>query len=478
MTTLVLIVLFSGLALLLADGNWRGGVIFSLLIGFLQDPLRKLTPGQPSLFVGLVLIAIASCCLVLLNRRDHFSIKTMFWGSPLLAEWAPIYLYLIVFQGLNSLVRYGNPLLSVIGVAFYFAPAFGVWLGFQIGIAPRLLRRLLFFYLIVSAIFAFSVFLSYRGWSHPLLKEVGSGILINFRYGFEAQGASGLWRTSEIAAWQLAAASCLSFSVALSLRDSSSTIGLMMSSMAFSLVALFTGRRKSLVLVVLFLGLYLLLFSRRSTAASREQLITAVLGAAGIGYAIYSLLLVSELGANFNEYTSRAATGFGDISSRFNAFAVGGVGTALEVAQGIGLGAGAISQTGNLRLEGLQKTSQMSFISESGSGKIIAELGLPGLLVLLVIFLLLAKTFWQNFLLMRLLPPQIFNLYVGLLAFSLANIPFFLTASQVYGDPFVLIILSLCLGSNLAMPVLVHAFQERQLAQLSVSASVSAAGVE
>ncbi len=75
MTTLILIVLFSGLALLLADGNWKGGLMFTLLIGFLQDPLRKLTPGQPALFVGFVLIAFACCCLVLLDRREHLSLR-------------------------------------------------------------------------------------------------------------------------------------------------------------------------------------------------------------------------------------------------------------------------------------------------------------------------------------------------------------------------------------------------------------------
>jgi hypothetical protein len=462
MSTLVLIVLFSGLALLLADGNWRGGLIFSLVIGFLQDPLRKLTPGQPSLFVGLVLIAFGCCCLVLLDRRDHLSLRAMFWGTPLLAQWAPVYLVLIISQGLNSFFRYQNPLLSLIGIGFYIAPAIGLWLGFQVGVSPQLLRRILYVYLIGSALFAFSVFLSYRGASDPLLKEVGSGILINFRYGFDTQGASGLWRSSEIAAWQLAAASCIAFSLAFCFRNTSSTILMLLASLGFSLVALFTGRRKSFVLVVLFLGLYLLLFGRRSTVKSRDQFITGVLGAAGIGYGIYSLLLVEQLGSNFKEYVQRAGTAWGDIGSRFNAFAIGGIGTSLEVAQGIGLGAGAISQTGNLRLEGLQKTGQMAFLGESGSGKIIAELGLPGLVVLSVIFVLLARTLWRNYQLMKYLPPQTFALYIGLLAFSVANLPMFLTASQVYGDPFVLIVLSLCLGSSLSLPALLASFQRFQ----------------
>ena len=56
MTILLLIVLFGVLAAVLLDGNWRTGLMVALIIGFVQDPLRKITPGQPAFMVGLVLI--------------------------------------------------------------------------------------------------------------------------------------------------------------------------------------------------------------------------------------------------------------------------------------------------------------------------------------------------------------------------------------------------------------------------------------
>ena len=104
----------------------------------------------------------------------------------------------------------------------------------------------------------------------------------------------------------------------------------------------------------------------------------------------------------------------------------------------------------------------MAFLGESGSGKIIAELGLPGLVVISVIFILLSRSLWQNYNLMKSLPPQFCSIYIGLMAFSIANLPIFLTASQVYGDPFVLIILTLCLGSSLSLPALLSAFLRYQ----------------
>jgi hypothetical protein len=46
------------------------------------------------------------------------------------------------------------------------------------------------------------------------------------------------------------------------------------------------------------------------------------------------------------------------------------------------------------------------------------------------------------------------HLHLGLLAFGMANSPFFLAASGIYGDPFVLLLLSLAFGSVLAVPLL------------------------
>ena len=41
---------------------------------------------------------------------------------------------------------------------------------------------------------------------------------------------------------------------------------------------------------------------------------------------------------------------------------------------------------------------------------------------------------------------------IGMLAFALSNLPFFSAAAGVYGDPFVLIICGLSLGSVFAVP--------------------------
>ena len=69
MTTLLLALLLGSLILVLLSGDWRSGLLLTVVIGFAQDPIRKLTPDQPGLYVGLALVAFVGSALVLYQRR-------------------------------------------------------------------------------------------------------------------------------------------------------------------------------------------------------------------------------------------------------------------------------------------------------------------------------------------------------------------------------------------------------------------------
>jgi len=53
-----------GIAILVALDDWRAGLLLVIPVGFLQDPLRKLAPGQPIYFLTMAaavfLLAFAS----------------------------------------------------------------------------------------------------------------------------------------------------------------------------------------------------------------------------------------------------------------------------------------------------------------------------------------------------------------------------------------------------------------------------------
>ena len=126
------------------------------------------------------------------------------------------------------------------------------------------------------------------------------------------------------------------------------------------------------------------------------------------------------------------------------------------------MGVGAGASTGGLIQNAARNAIQsVAFVSEGGGGSLILELGIPGVVVLGVILVLLALVLLRNFRLLKQLPQSTSALLMGLMSFALANVPAFFSAAQLYGDPFVLILMSLSLGSFLAIPTLVSQQQEQ-----------------
>ena len=467
MSLLPLLVAGVGLLLLLQLllGSWRQALPLVVLVGFLQDPLRKSLPDQPPLLVGLLLVAALVCAIAIGLQRRSLELPLLHATVPPLGQWLPLYGTLLLLQGLHGLARFGQPLLSLIGVGFYLAPLLGLWLGFEVASEPPLLQRLLRLYVLLSIPAAWGVWLSYRGVDHPLLKEVGSGILIHFRSGLSMYGACGFWRTSEVAAWHLAAASCLALVLATASHRRWQVIGYGLLALLFVGLTLFTGRRKAQVLVLLFVLLDAVLLQRWLRGTWRQWLVGNLVALAGVS-ALASLLLLPWLsaGGDLGEYVQRALSSRSELWSRFLLLGIGGSSRALELYGLFGLGAGAAVQTGDLdfgRRELLG--SRFAYVAESGGGRLMAELGLLGVALLLLGLVLGLVLLRRNLALLPQLPQSWVHLQLGLLAFSLANVPLYLAASGVYGDPFVLLLLSLALGSVLAVPLLVARQRSLQL---------------
>jgi len=456
MTTLLLLILFAGLAVSLLGNDWKSGILWTIAIGFLQDPIRKLTPGQPTLMVGLVLIGFIICAYLIYQDRGQLDLKYIFWTSPQLLDIIPYFMVLLLAQAVNSFYRFGSPSLVAIGLSFYIAPAIALWVGFHIGRDLSLLRRVIVFYVILSTIFAFTVLLDFRGVDIPAFEEVGTGILITFEGGSKS-GASGLWRTSEIASWHLAAAACFSVILTFSDRDVGWQILYISIAVVFSVLSVTTGRRKSQVLIVAFLGIYLLIFSRQSSPASRERIIMSVLGGAGISFAVVSMFLLDLLGSNYEIFLNRASTSTDSLGERLQSQGLDAFLKGIEVGGGFGLGLGAGSNLGNFDA-GANRAAvrSLGYVAEGGGGRLVVELGIPGILMIGWIIFVSLQMLWRNFRLIRFLPSEEIALVSGTLSFGLANIIFFFSAAQLYSDPFVLIVLGVSIGSMLSVPVLVY----------------------
>jgi hypothetical protein len=451
--TLLLASLFAALGLALISGAWRLGLLITVVIGFAQDPIRKLTPGQPGLYVGLVLVAFVACVAVLwLRRRGSFELAWMFPETPALRRWLPVFVGLIALQALNALLRWGIPTRTLIGVGFYLAPLLGIWVGFQVASDQLLLRRLLQLYILGAALFGFTALLDYLGSETPLFEAVGGGTIIHFRYGFYTTGAVGLWRGTDMAAMHLTVAACLAMVFALSGSGGlKRTLWLALSGF-FAFTSLLTGRRKAIVQVVVFLGMFVWLLGRYGPSRSRQQLFGVMLSAAGLAGMVFLLDPSEFLGDDLGEYLGRAASAPGDLWERFNVLGLNAFIRGLEISNGVGLGVGTLAQTGAAGVASVSGGESFVYVSESGIGKVAAELGFAGILLLLILASGLFRAVRYSLRMMYYESDSIAVFEIGLVAFALSNLPFFSAAAGVYGDPFVLIICGICFGSVFAVP--------------------------
>jgi hypothetical protein len=169
------------------------------------------------------------------------------------------------------------------------------------------------------------------------------------------------------------------------------------------------------------------------------------------------MFLLDLLGSNFEIFLSRASTSTEAVGDRLQSQGLNAFLTGLDVGGGLGLGLGAGSNLGNFDA-GVNRGSirSLGYVAEGGGGRLVVELGIPGILMIGWIFLVSLQMLWRNFRLIRFLPSEEIALVAGTLSFGLANIVLFFSAAQLYSDPFILIMLGFSVGSMLAVPVLVY----------------------
>ena len=472
--TLLLILLLLPLALFLADGNWRDSLLYSVVIGFLQDPLRKITPDQPALYVGLVLIGMVLTALVLYSRIGRLNLEPLFSGDRQLVGIVEIFLGLLLVQTFNSFLSIGSLTLTLIGLGFYLAPLVALWLGYQFALQPAAVQRFLRVYLVMAVLFGVTIFLAYRGATSIFFEEVGEGIKINIvELGIMQQGYAGLWRSSEVAAWHLGAACCFLMILGVSSRRSNVIALSSIAMVVLLVISTLTGRRKVLTLVVGFLGIYTLLIGFRGDSRVRTNVLAGV-GGSGIILSLYLSLQGNPTeSGTLGGFVRRTVNVLDSVDDRFNSLGFNAIGAALEAAGPFGFGVGALAQGATslgIRL------NRGTWAAEGGLGKIAAELGVAGIALFALILVLLSLLYWRIVTQLRYAPPSYSLLNLGLISFLAANLPNFAVASQIYGDPFVLSVLGLTAGFVLASPNVVQTYLQGQQQRLANPGTTGAPG--
>lgn len=464
MLNIAIILLIVGALISFAD--WRKGLFICFLTGLLQDPLRKLAPDQPPyfvLFVGIVFVAALAGAYFSRVRLGPRAIQD--WGRYMRMPFV-FFVMVVVLQGVHSLVRWGSPQMTGIGLMAYLLPVPAVMLGYQFasrgGLAGA--RRLMWFYVLFAAIWLVSIYLDYLGFASPMLGELGEGVII-YDVGMVLKGYAGLFRATEIAAWHTATTACFLFVLIWGRRLSLQKIVLiMLLSAALIGLALLTGRRKALVQLVIFASVYVFLFAwfRRGAA----KVAVAALAAGFIAYTSIIGLMDADPGEKafdshglqigsdqrYLAYVLRGRSVVDDVGDRVAQLGVQPVMWAVDGFGWFGAGLGTGSQ-------GTQHVSDTANVNrgaaEGGLGKITMELGVPGLVVALWLLVAFVRHIWRLLqAVARTSSPLHANFAFGLTAILAANVAAFFVATQAFGDLFVLITLGWTMGFLLATPVM------------------------
>jgi hypothetical protein len=458
-----------------AVADWRKGLFAMLVVAFLQDPARKLAADKPVYFTVLVGVVFAVVYLRAQSNRLFLPTQIPGWKHFLRLPSMLILLMLLV-QAVNSILRYGNPMITGISALSYLAPLpamlAGYWFAVKEGRAGVV--RWMTAYLAGAIVVLPGILLEYLGIDWRVLGDVGEGFQL-FQQDTILTAHAGFFRASEVAAWHTATVVCflvlLSSLRKLSARQIAGVVAIAVGLLALGIL---TGRRKIFVEIVIFLSVYvslLMLFGRGGV-----RLASAVFFGGLLAYGAIALWVVekpAEYAGNeaprYQRYAERSASVGTDVADRVVGLGIETVQWAVEGYGWLGGGLGIASQGAQHFGGGAEVYGGAG---EGGLGKITAELGVPGL-VIAIWFGVAALRYGRTVLkFVSGRSPQVERLAYGLAAFLVANLAVFLVATQVFGDLFVLLILGLASGFFVATPVLA----EREHAQRSAVRGPSPAG--
>lgn len=336
----------------------------------------------------------------------------------------------------------------VIGLLSYLIPIPILWVVWYANKKFAIIIQQAKIYVIFAIIVSCTIFLSYLGVDWKIIKEVGDGILISSDYG-NLISHSGLMRSGEIATWHIATAGCIVVGYLIHKNNLRLYIIFLPVLGGMFLSGILTGRRKFIGEIVIFVFVYLMLYFYFNSKKSLNNtyFFVVLVGVTLVFTYFFPLDLKEIVDPGLQPYLVRGESVFGD--NRLVSLGFNSIFWAINRFGYFGIGAGTAG-LGMAHFGG--PVTGAGGAGEGGLGKIVVELGIPGLIIIVYLIFKLLLVFWSNL-------KVSFSLNKGelsclnLIYFSLliANIPMFIASSLLFGDPFVLITIGLFMGNLLAV---------------------------
>ena len=435
-------------ALILHD--WRKALPALFLIGVLQDVLRKLTPGAPAYFILGIGSMFVLIFIVAYAQGSVRGLRPLYLHDARLRTAWGLFILVVVLQAGHTLVRWGNPMIAVLGLVFYLGPILALLIGFAYARSEQRIIHLLTVYVLIMVPSALTVYLSAEyGDQWPVLRDVGTftGTQLVISFGGASMASyPGIFRVGELAAWH--AATSIAFLSILVIRKPS-LLSMIVAGLLGSLlvgVIILTGRRKMLMTLTVFFSfqwVLILLLRKGLTRANGILLLLAV-----VGTLAFSLLGHEEGIGETSAYSERGLSVLESTDDRLD--------TTLNLVQsawyrsgGIGVGAGVAGQ--GARFAGGSGAQAVGGSAEAGLGMIIVELGLAGLVAMIWLLYCLTTRMWAGLRMLARINVRWMIYGASFAAFLIANLATFGVAVQLYSDYVVLILLGLVAGMLFAL---------------------------
>ncbi len=425
------------LSVLVTVLDWRKGILLLVLVGAVQDPIRKLTPDAPGYLVLATAPIWLTICVLALSSGYPSLLQFKRFYRPL--AWAIVLFLASLLPAALVSATYGpgSWKLAVIGLFSYGSVICGLLVGFRYTRRLNDLRRVLGFYCIVTATMLLGTPLDYFGlW--PDWRALGTTALgmqwVRFRTGYAVELTAGFYRSPDIMGWHAIAVGMLASTLAVSSEGAKRCFWISIAAWGVFAAAL-SGRRKIVMMIPVF-ALVLAWLYWRSRNPGRLVTVIGVL----LGVLVLALFVYQSVGPDA-EIGRYYLTPFGEVVDRVRGHGYQALITTFQQSGFFGEGLGSAS----LGAQHLQVARPRTW-QEGGLGKSLVELGVPGFICFMILSFLVLKSIFR--LPLRRFDPgcPAFALMAGLTAFFLANVGSFVISHQAFGDPFISSFFSLVIG--------------------------------
>lgn len=421
---------------LVALFNWRWGVMAAILVSLLQDPLRKMIPGTPAYLV-MAAMPIWMAAMLSAAFANQLSIQRFFNSFPRLGMWAQIFgAYLLIPAAISATYGRNSWLITLLGAFVYATMFFVLVAGWQYPDRRNSLAGALCFYIVVASLMLIGGPLEALGQAkgNPFIgTEMLGHVWVTYRTGAPVYMLAGFFRSPDVMGWH--ASLVFMMGVILAFRSKGPARWFWIAVAVWGVLNIWLcGRRKMLSMVLVFFGCYSLLVFRFKKVQKILSASGTALMIVGLGWYLISSMFYNEAVERFY------LTAFTEAQDQIQRHGINSVVGTIHQAGFWGYGLG-MSQQG---VHNIPNVETPRLWQESGPSKLVAELGVPGNVIYVVLGVVM---FITAFHVVRLGQQKTsFYLTAGLLSVLAANVASSVVSAQIFGDPLVAFLLAFLLG--------------------------------